>query len=111
MISGLHFVTQCVTFCLSMIIRRLVWDEWNVEHIARHGVTAVEVEQVCLGDRYIVRESYKDRIMLIGSTFKERILTVVIAPKGNDAYYVITARSADRKERRVHQMEKGGGIK
>lgn len=93
-----------------MVIKRLVWDEWNVEHIARHGVTVGEVEQACLGNRYIVRESYKDRIMLIGPTSKERILAVVVALKGNEIYYVITARPADRKERRVYQAEKGGGI-
>lgn len=30
-----------------MIIRRLIWDEWNIDHIAGHNVEPEEVEEVC----------------------------------------------------------------
>jgi hypothetical protein len=28
-------------------IRRLIWDDWNIAHIARHEVSPDEVEEVC----------------------------------------------------------------
>ena len=33
-----------------IVIRRLIWDSWNITHIARHDVTPDEVEDVCHGD-------------------------------------------------------------
>ncbi len=27
-----------------IVIRRLIWNSWNIEHIARHDVTPDEVE-------------------------------------------------------------------
>ena len=32
-----------------IVIRRLVWDTWNIVHIARHDVVPDEVEEVCHG--------------------------------------------------------------
>ncbi len=32
-----------------IVIRRLIWDSWNVAYIARHEVTSDEVEEVCHG--------------------------------------------------------------
>jgi hypothetical protein len=31
------------------VIQKLIWDEWNISHIARHDVSPEEVEQVCHG--------------------------------------------------------------
>ena len=83
-------------------IRRLVWDTWNVAHIARHQVTSDEVEEVCNG-RPTFSETYKERLRVVGPTNAGRFLTVILAHEGNDAYYVITARPASRRERRRHQ--------
>jgi hypothetical protein len=33
-----------------LVVRTLVWDAFNVSHIAEHGVSPDEVEQVCQGD-------------------------------------------------------------
>jgi len=86
-------------------IRRLNWDDWNIAHIARHEVTPEEVEEVCYGD-YVKREGYKRRIMLIGPTRAGRMLAIVLEGEGDDVYFVVTARSADRKERRVYREER-----
>ena len=89
-----------------LLIRRLIWDKWNVAHIAHHDVIPDEVEEVCHGE-YIVREGYKRRVMLIGPTKTERILAVVLDPEEEKGmYYVVTARPADREERRIYQEEK-----
>lgn len=51
-----------------IFLRKLVWDSWNVAHIARHEVTPNEVEEVCHGE-YIVRQTYDDRLLLIGQLY------------------------------------------
>jgi len=85
-------------------VRRLIWDNWNVNHIARHQVTPDEVEQVCHGT-HVIRQSYKSRLLMIGPTRSGRMLGVVLDPEGDDVYYVVTARPADRRERRIYQEE------
>lgn len=90
-----------------LVIRRLIWDSWNVAHIARHKVTRDEVEGVCHGN-YVVGEAYKGRIMLIGTTQADRMLGVILENERDDIYYVVTARSADRKERSIYKGEQGG---
>jgi uncharacterized DUF497 family protein len=91
-------------------IRRLIWDNWNVTHIARHEVSRAEVEQACHSD-HIFFETYKSRLILIGPTLSGRMLAVILEGEGDDIYYVVTARSADRKERRLYREEKGGAEK
>lgn len=92
-----------------LTVNRLVWDSWNVTHIARHAVTPEEVEEVCHGD-HVLGQAYGGRLMLIGSTTGGRILAVILNPQAEPAvYYPITARDADRKERRLYRAEKGGG--
>ena len=87
-------------------IRLLIWDTWNVAHIARHQVSSEEVEEVCKGG-CVVREGYSGRIILIGLTEAGRVLAIVLEGMGDDVYYVVTARPADRKERRAYREEKG----
>ena len=83
-------------------INRLLWDPWNIAHIARHGVTQHDVEEACA--RILsTRNSYGGRILLIGSTSDNRILAVVLEPEGSGEYYVVTARPASRRERRPYQ--------
>ena len=91
-----------------LYIRHLTWDDWNVAHIARHEVTRDEVGEVWHSD-YIVREGYNSRIMLIGPTTTDRILAVVLESEGDGIYYVVTARPADRKERRTYREEQRKG--
>jgi uncharacterized DUF497 family protein len=90
------------------VIKDLVWDQWNIAHIARHEVTKDEVEQVCQSD-YQAFEAKKERLIVIGSTEASRILAVVLDPEPEEGkYYPVTARSADRKERRDYLKGKGG---
>ena len=89
-------------------VGRLVWDEANVMHIARHEVLPDEVEQVCHGP-HIVREAYGARLMLIGPTGARRMLTLVLQPQdGGGVYRTVTARPASRRERRLYISESGG---
>ena len=76
----------------------LVWDEWNLEHIAKHNVTRVEVEEI-FAKTVRAKKSYKERLMVFGKTKKKRLLAVVLE-KEELGYYVLSSRNASRKERR-----------
>lgn len=87
-------------------IRRLIWDESNVPHIARHKVIPKEVEEVCHGS-FILLQGKKGRLVLIGLTKKGRMLAVVLDPEEEKGiYYPVTARPAAKKERRLYQRKK-----
>ena len=90
-----------------VLVRELVWDAWNVAHIAHHEVTPEEVEEVCWGFTHSSR-TYQDRLRVIGQTVSGRTLTVILAPVQTEIYYPVTARPASRSERRTYrESEKG----
>ena len=91
-------------------VDKLIWDEWNIAHIARHNIIPDEVEQVCHGD-YTTLETYKGRIVVIGPTERGHTLFIVLAPREAKVYYPVTARVADRKERAYYQKMKRGETK
>jgi uncharacterized protein len=88
-------------------MEQLIWDEWNIEHIARHELTPDEVEAVCAGDAF-VSETYSGRLRLIEPTYEGNMVTVIIAPKSTEKFYPVTARPASRKERVLYKQWKGG---
>lgn len=76
-------------------------------HIARHQVTPEEVKDICHQDP-IATESYNGRIRVIGRT-RGNILTAILAPQTEEGvYYIVTARTASRKERQLYRSQKGG---
>ena len=88
-----------------IFVRRLIWESWNVAHIARHEVVPDEVEEVCHGP-HISRQTYDDRHLLIGPTLSGRMLAVVLGSTAQaEVYYPVTARSASMKERRIYKNE------
>jgi len=92
----------------SMIsVDRLVWDERNRAHIARHSVSVAEVEEVCHNQPVFI-SGHSGRLMVIGSSDSGKALSVVLDPKDEKGtWYVVTARSADRKERLFYTNMKG----
>jgi uncharacterized DUF497 family protein len=89
------------------IIRQLLWDAWNIAHVGRHEVTPSEVLEICQQEP-ITSETYGGRLRVIGRT-RGRILTAILAPQSEEGvYYVITARTASRKERQLYREQKGG---
>lgn len=81
-------------------IRKLIWDDWNVEHIKEHKVSVDEVEEVCQKAEKSLK-TYQRRLIVLGKTKKKRFLTIVLTPKTKNKYYVVTARDASRKERKI----------
>jgi len=90
-------------------IRELVFDECNIEHIARHGVTPEEVEEVCYLAPHFTRARSKRgrrRYRAIGQTEDGRYLTIFLDPLGKGVFYPVTARDATASERREYQRHK-----
>jgi hypothetical protein len=61
-----------------LTIRRLIWDAWNVAHIARHHVIPEEVEEVCHGQP-VTSQTSKGRLMPWVDA-PNRMLTVIPGP-------------------------------
>lgn len=95
---------------MSIIIKRLLWNEWNVKHIAKHAVIPEEVEEICSNSySYSSDDARHGRFIITGITSKGRILAVIIEPtEQEDIYYPVSARDASRKERKAYQERKGG---
>ena len=90
------------------LIERLIWDDWNRDHIAKHAVTLSEAEEVVVGPA-IFRASYKNRLAVTGPTVEGRMLTVIIGPVPGQlgSFYVFSARPASRGERREYNQQGG----
>jgi len=80
------------------------WDEENIAHIARHGVTVREVEEVFLGNP-VIELAYivdgEERFRAQGITNWGRYLTVAYADR-NEKVRPITAWDMTRKDRRIY---------
>lgn len=88
-----------------IIVKKLLWDEWNKQHIAKHKVTKEEVEKAV---RKLIghKKGNKGRYILIGRCEK-RLLSIVVSRRNSGIYYVVTARDSDKKERKiVYEKEK-----
>lgn len=81
-----------------IVIKKLIWDEYNLEHIKKHDVEAAEIEHVA---RNITGHSKgkKGRYLIFGR-IGTRIITIVVRRKEAGIYYPVTARDSAKKERR-----------
>ena len=77
----------------------LVWDEFNKEHIKKHKLTIQEVENA-VQNTATHNQGYGNRFILIGRS-ENRILAIVLAKQKKGSYYVVTARDASKKERKI----------
>lgn len=84
-----------------IVVKELIWDDWNREHLIKHDISPEEVKEVFVGN-YQTVESYRKRILIVGKTKTERNLAVILSPEdrdlkvyGDGIYYVITAFEKD----------------
>lgn len=85
------------------------WDDANSAHVARHGVTAAEAEQVVLGATLPIEteeRSGEDRHTELGETTAGRLLLVVWTWRRR-RIRVVTAFPANRKWRTMWKRIKG----
>lgn len=92
-----------------MKIDELVFNERNIEHIARHNVLPTEVKEVLEG-KILPLKAKLGRLLVIGKTKKSRTLAIILEKLKGKLYFPVTARDADKKERKMYQEELGGEL-
>ncbi len=87
-----------------IVVKGLIWDDWNKDHIAKHEISVEEVEEACHGQHEVV-ESYRKRLLIIGKTKQGKLIVIVLSPEDknlqpyeNDIYYPITAFEKEVKQ-------------
>jgi uncharacterized DUF497 family protein len=85
---------------MTLQVDEIAWDDWNEEHIARHGVRADEVEDVVRSPSTYAERRRNGTYGLLGRTSAGRALLVILAPRGGGVFYVVTSRDATAAERR-----------
>lgn len=82
------------------------WTEWNVEHLARHGVDPEAAEEVVLGARRrYPRRVEEDKWLVWGADGSGRLLQVTFVLDEDGRVFVIHARPLTERERRRHRRE------
>lgn len=85
-----------------MRIDELVWDDWNEEHVARHGIRPEEVEEAVFDPASLflrTRRADYLRYLVLGLTDTGRYLFTVLEPISGHRAYVVTARDMTEAEK------------
>ena len=92
-----------------MEIREFVWPTERIDHIARHGITPEEFEDVCFGRPLVLRGKSEGRnpvYYVLGQTDAGRYLFCVVIRFSDGKGYPVTARPmTDREKRRYVQWK------
>lgn len=86
---------------MSRIIRRLIWDAWNIEHVKKHGFSPLDVEWVLTNPdhRPLFQKSRAGTLAVWGKSRDERYLLVILAKRESGTYYPVTARPMSNREK------------
>jgi len=91
---------------VALVIRQLIWDDWNVEHISRHNVVPAEVELSLTDKHAVFLRAKQGRVMVLGRTKKRLITTILNVQSDEGTFYVITARDMSKIERAYYRSLK-----
>ena len=92
-------------------IIRFDWNQGNIDKsYKKHGITPNEAEDVFLDiniaiEKDIKHKEVESRYIAIGKTMQEKLLFVVFTFR-NNMIRVISARKANKKERRLYEKAK-----
>lgn len=88
----------CSIFMLEkIVIEKIIWNRWSLRHIGKHGITKSEIEEVIFG-KYITLPTYNERILMIGKTSGDRVITIVLNEEESGHFFVITAFNSSNKQ-------------
>jgi uncharacterized DUF497 family protein len=85
------------------------WNEWNIEHLARHGVSPEEAERVIRNARrpYPVQRE-EEKWLVWGPNSGGRLLQLIyLVGDDDDAIYVIHGRDLSPTEKRRYRRRRG----
>jgi uncharacterized DUF497 family protein len=85
------------------------WDDANIEHVARHGVTPTEAEDAILDPRRIAAVARSTpserRTGIVGETEAGRLLFVAFTAR-QEMIRVVTAYDASERQRRQYRRRR-----
>ncbi len=84
-----------------MSLPKLVWSDWNREHINKHAVTEEEAEYA-YSHHFLSVDSYKGRKLYYGKLKNGRAIGVAVSFEKQEEPYVVSARDMSKKERRLY---------
>ncbi len=90
-------------------INELIWPQDRIDHVALHGVTPEEVEQVCFGNPLVERAKSQGEnpvYYVRGQTAAGRYLLCVIIALPDAKGYPVTARPMTEKEKRGYRQRR-----
>lgn len=88
-----------------IIIKELVWDEYNIEHIKKHNVTVAEVEEAV--KNFIAHKAGKKGRYIAMGRSGTRLISLIIRRVSSGTYYLVSARDSGKKERKeIYEKEK-----
>jgi uncharacterized DUF497 family protein len=80
------------------------WIEWNIDHIANHGVTPDEAERVIKNARPPFPERLEDdKWLVIGRGGRGRFIQVIFVLDEHGTVFVIHSRPLTDKEKRRYR--------
>ncbi len=79
-----------------------IWDDDNIEHIARHSVEPYEAEEAITDPKRIRFDAHSGYKGIIGQSIDGSRLVAIFVIKVGDKFRVITARDANEKERKMY---------
>ena len=88
-----------------MRIRGFDWNERNINHIARHGVTPQEVEEACF-NQPLCRKTKSKLYLVYSQTDAGRYLLTVLRLHPLNIAYTITARGMTDREQKYYRQER-----
>lgn len=88
------------------------WNDGNINHINKHGVTDKECEEVFPNKPLIINEDeehskIEKRYRVYGKTISNRYLNIIFTVRKNKIR-VISARDQNKKERKEYIVNGGG---
>jgi uncharacterized protein len=82
------------------------WNEWNIEHVARHRVTPEAAEEVVqAATSPYPRRIADDKLLVWGASQQGELLQVIFVLDEDGSIYVLHARPLTERERRRYRRQ------
>ena len=83
------------------------WIEWNIDHLAKHGIAPEEAEEVVLGaSGPYPRRIGGQKLAVWGPGRGGRLLQVIFVLDDDGTAFVIHARELTDREKRIHRRKR-----
>jgi uncharacterized DUF497 family protein len=82
------------------------WNEWNIEHVARHGVTPEAAEEVVqAATSPYPRRIADDKLLVWAASQQGELLQVIFVLDEDGSIFVLHARPLTERERRRYRRQ------